>query len=167
MNSILTTLNKQFTDTDSLMYEIKTEDIYENFGYNKEMLDFGNYSSKSKYYDDSNKLVIGKMEDETAGTAIEEFVGLKPKMYSYLVNDNSEHKKAKGVNGNVVATIRHNEYKVVLLNKKCLRHSMNRIQSKDHKIGTYEINKMSLSCFDEKIYIPNNRCDGLALGYHS
>ena len=82
------------------------------------------------------KLVVGKMKDETASVAIEEFVGLKPKMYSYLVDDNSEHKKTKGVNRNVVATINHNEYKDDLLNKKCLRRSMNRIQSKDHKIGT-------------------------------
>ena len=59
--------------------------------------------------------------------AIGEFVGLKPKMYSYLVDDNSEHKKAKDVNKHVVAAIIHNEYKDALLNKKCLRHSMNRI----------------------------------------
>ena len=74
-------------------------------------------------------------------------------MYSYLVDDNSNHKKAKGVNKNVVATISHNKYKDVLLNKKWLRHLMNMIQSKDHKIGTYEINKISLSCFYDKIYI--------------
>ena len=86
-------------------------------------------------------------------------------MYSYLVDDNSEHKKEKGVNKNIVATISHNECKDVLLNKKCFRHSMDRIQSKDHKIGTYEINKISLSCFDDKIYIQENRCDGLALAY--
>ena len=86
-------------------------------------------------------------------------------MYSYLVDDNSEHKKANDVKKNVVATIIHNEYKDVLLSKKCLRHSMNRIQSKDHRIRTYEINKISLSCFDDKIYIQNNGCDGLALGY--
>ena len=86
-------------------------------------------------------------------------------MYSYLVNDNSEHKKVKSVNRSVVATISPNEYKDVLLNKKCLRHSMNRIQSKDYKIGTYEINKISLSCFNDKIYIQNNGYDGLALGY--
>ena len=94
------------------------------------MFDFSNYSTKSKYYDNSNKLVVGKMKDETAGVAIEEFVGLKPKMYLYLVDDYSDHKKAKGVNKNIVATIIHNEYKDVLFNKKCLRHSMNRIQSK-------------------------------------
>ena len=62
------------------------------------------------------------MKDETAGVAIEEFVGLKPKTYSYLVNDNSEHKKAKCVNRNVVATRTHNKYKDVLLNTKCLIH---------------------------------------------
>ena len=81
----------------------------------------------------------------------EKFVRLKPKIYSYLVDDNSVHKKAKGVNKNVVSTISHNEYKDVLLNKKCLRHLMNRIQSKYHEIGTYKINKIPLSCFDDKI----------------
>ena len=86
-------------------------------------------------------------------------------MYSYLVYDNSEYKKARGVNRNVVVTISHNKYKDVLLNQKCLRHSINRIQSKDHKIVTYEINKISLSCFDDKIYIQNNGYDGLALIY--
>ena len=108
------------TDTDSLMYEIKPKDVHEDFSNNKEMLDFSNYSTKSKYYDNSNKLVIGKMKDERAGVAIKEFVALNSKMYSYLVDDKSEHKKAKGVNRNVVATISHNEYKDVLLNKKCL-----------------------------------------------
>ena len=120
------------------------------------MFDFSNYLAKSKYYDNSNKLAIGKINKKATGVAIEEFFGLKPKMYSYLVNDNSELKKGKGVNRNVVATISHNEYKDVSLNKKCLRQSINRIQSKDHKIGTYEINKISLSCFDEKIYVQNN-----------
>ena len=86
-------------------------------------------------------------------------------MYSYLVADNSEHKKAKCVNKNVIAMISHNEYKDVLLNKKCLRHSMNRIQSKDHRIGTHEIDKISLYLFDYKIYIQNNGSDQLAFGY--
>ena len=85
-----------FTDTDSLMYEIKTEDVYKGFSNNKELFDFSNYSSKSKYHDNSNKLVVGKMKDETVGVAIEVFVGLKPKMYSYLVDDISEHEKVKG-----------------------------------------------------------------------
>ena len=61
---------KLFTDTDSLMYEIKIQDVYEDFSNDKEMFDFSNYSAKSKYYDNSNKLVVGKMEDETADLAI-------------------------------------------------------------------------------------------------
>ena len=66
-----------FTDTDSLLYEIKNEDVYEDFSSKKEMFDFSNYWSKSKYYDNSSGLVID-------GVAIEQFVGLKPKMYSSL-----------------------------------------------------------------------------------
>ena len=76
-----------------------------------------------------------------------------------MVDDNSEYKKTKGVNRNVVARISHDEYKDVLLNKKCLRHSMDRIQSKGHRIGTYETNKISLTCFDHNIYIQNNGYD--------
>ena len=75
------------------------------------MFDFRNYLTKSKYYDDSYKLVISKMKGETGGVAIKDFLEFKPKMYSFLVDDNSEHKKAKDVNKNVVATIIHNEYK--------------------------------------------------------
>ena len=77
-------------------------------------------------------------------------------MYSFLVDDSNEHEKAKSVNKNIVARISHSKNKDFLLNNKCLRHSMNRIQSKNHKIKTFEINKISLSCFDDKIYILNN-----------
>ena len=73
------------------------------------------------------------MKDETAGVPIKEFVGLKPKMHSHLADDNNEHKKPKGVNKNVIASISHNKYKNVLLNEKCLRHAMNRIQNKRSK----------------------------------
>ena len=96
---------------------------------------------------------------------IEDFVGLKTKIYSFLVDDNSEHKKGRGVNRNAVATVSYNEYKDVLLSNKCLRHAINKIQIKDHRIGTYKCNKSLLSCFDGKIYIPNNGYDRLDLGY--
>ena len=90
------------------------------------MVDFSNYLAKSKYCDDSTKLVIVKLKNDTGGVVIEECVGLKPKIYWLLV-DKNEHKKAKDVNKNVVATIGRNEYKDVLLKDICLRHSMNRI----------------------------------------
>ena len=95
------------------------------------MFDFSNYSTKSKYYHNSNNLFIDKTKDEIEGAVTEEFVGLKPKLYSFLVR-NGGHKKAKGMNRNVVATVIHNEYEDPLLNNKCIRHSMNKIQSKDH-----------------------------------
>ena len=75
------------------MYEIRTEDVYEDFSSDKQMFDFSNYSIKSKYYDNLNKLNIGKMKDETGGVAIEEYVGLKPKTYSFLI-DNIKKQKA-------------------------------------------------------------------------
>ena len=68
------------TDRDSLMYEIKAKDVYEDFSKDKIMFDFSNYSAGSKYYNDSNKLVFDEIKDETGGVAIKEFVGLKPKM---------------------------------------------------------------------------------------
>ena len=68
---------------------------------------------------------------------------------------------------NVVGTIRQNEYKDVLLNKKCIRHSMKRILSNDHRTGKDKVSKSSLFCLDDKIYIQNNEYEGLALGYQS
>ena len=73
------------------------------------MFDFSNHSTKSKDYDDLNKLGNGKLKDERGGVVIEEFVELQPKMYSFLVDGHS---------WNVVATISYNEYKDLLLNNK-------------------------------------------------
>ena len=87
------------------MYEIKTEGVYEDFSSNKEIFDFSIYSTESKYHDDSNKLIPRKMKDEIRVAAIKTFIGLKPKMYSFL-GGNDEQKKVKGLNKNVVATIR-------------------------------------------------------------
>ena len=70
------------------MYEIKTEDVYEDFSKDKKIFNFCNYSANSKYYDDSNKLVFGKMR-------VEEFDALKPNMYSFLADDINEHKKQR------------------------------------------------------------------------
>ena len=53
------------------MCEVKTEDVPEDFSDGKEMFDFSNYLTKSKYYDNSNKLVVGKIKDEAAGVSIE------------------------------------------------------------------------------------------------
>ena len=98
-----------FTDTDSLMYEIKTEYFYEDFSKDRRM---------PKYYGNSKKLVVGKMKDEIGRAAIKKLVGLKSKMYSFLADDNSGRQKAKGVNKSVVEKITHHEYKDVLFKAK-------------------------------------------------
>ena len=71
------------------MYEFKTEDVYKDFSSDKAMFDFSNYLTKSKYSEDSKKIVTGKIKDESGDVAPEEFVGLKPKIYSFLVDNNS------------------------------------------------------------------------------
>ena len=126
-------------------YEIKS-DVYEEFFKWKYLFDFSNYSKDSKSFDAMNKKVIGKMEAEVGGVIVDEFVGLKSKMNSTKKIDGKESNTAKGVN----LTREFNEFKDILLNKKIIRHKMKRIQAKKHKIETYEIDKISLSCFDDK-----------------
>ena len=79
-----------FTDTDSLMYEIKTEDFYKDMTpYCKEWFDTSNYPKDHPLYSDLNKKVIGKMKDECGGKKISEFVGLRSKLYAYKMLDSS------------------------------------------------------------------------------
>ena len=89
------------------------------------------------------------MNDEVGGVIVIEFVGLKSKMYSMKKIDGKEHNTAKGVS---IAT-EFDKFKDVLFNKKIIRHKMKRIQSKKHKLGTYEIDKIFLPCFDDKRYV--------------
>ena len=89
------------------------------------------------------------MKDEFGGVIVDEFVGLKSKMYSMKKIDGKEYNTAKGVS---IAT-EFKKFKDVLFNEKIIRHKMKRIQSKKHKLGTYEIDKISLSCFDDKKYV--------------
>ena len=114
----------------------------------------------SKYLTRTNKLVIGEKKNETDDVAIEGFSRFKSERYSILI-DNRQNKKAKLHNKNIVTTISNNEYVYVLLINKFTRHLMTRTQSKDYRIRTYIINKISLSFFNGKIYIRNNRYDGL------
>ena len=129
------------------------------------MFDFNDYSLNSKFNDPVNKKVIGKMKDEFKGKIISEFVGFKSKMYSLIAVDSEEVKKAKGVNKNIVKKIRHKEFAEVLFNKKMIRHKMKRIQSKLHRIGTYDVCKILLTCFDDKRYILDDGINSLAYSH--
>ena len=85
-----------YTDTDSFVIYVKTDDIYEDLKELNEYMDFSEYPKDHPNYDASNKKVIGKIKDELKGNRIEEFIGLKPKMYSYRV-DAAESNKTKGI----------------------------------------------------------------------
>ena len=160
-----------FTDTDSLFYQIKSEkDIYEEFWVDRNLFDNSDYPNSSKFFFKDNKKVIGKFKDEAAGKPILEFVGLKSKMYSYLVGESSlkppiEHKKAKGVKKIVVKKeIKHRDYLDVLFNNNIMHHQMNTIRSQLHQINSYHLNKISLSPYDDKRYILDDGITSLAYG---
>ena len=86
-----------FTDTNSLTYEIKSEDSCEGFFKQKHLFDFSNYPKDSKLFDLTNKKIISKMKDKFEGKIVDDFVGLKSKMYSIKNIDCKEFNTTKGV----------------------------------------------------------------------
>ena len=112
-----------FTDTDSLTYEIRSKYIYEEFFKWKDLFDFSNYLKDSKFLDETNKKVIGKMKDEFGGVIVIEFVGLKSNMYSMKKIDGKECNTTKGVS----ISTEFDKFKDVLFNEKIIRHKMKRI----------------------------------------
>ena len=156
-----------FTDTDSLTYEIETVDAYKDFWTDKDMFDNSDYPENSPYYCNTNKKIIGKFKDEACGIPITEFVGLKSKMYSHVKDNEKGGKTAKGIKKNVINNnIRHEDYKRTLLNEEQMHHKMKTIRSQRHQLGSYEINKVSLSCFDNKRYIHDNGTSSYAYGHY-
>ena len=135
-----------FTDTDSLTYEIKSENLYQEVFKWK---DVSNYSKDSNCFDETNKKFIGKMKDVFVGVFVIEFVGIKSKMHSMKKIDGKECNAAKRAS---IAT-EFDKFTDVLFNEKFISHKMKRIQSKKHKLGTHEVKKISLSCFDDKRYV--------------
>ena len=158
-----------FTDTDSLCYHIQTDDVYEDLYNHKDMFDNSDYSKSSKFYFDENKKVIGKFKDEAAGNLITSFVGLKSKMYSYLVElpdgEIKNNKAAKGISKNVTKRdLEHEDYLSCLLNSTIEKHKIKTIRSDHHEVSSSEINKISLSCYDDKRYILDDGITSYAYG---
>ena len=152
-----------FTDTDSLTYEIEAEDIYKEFWNDKDMFNNSDYPESSPYYCNINKKIIGKFKDEACGIPITEFIGLKSKMYSYVKDNEKGERTAKGIKKNAVKNIiKHEDYKSTLINNEQMHHKMKTIRSQRHQLGSYEINKVSLSCFDDKRYIHDNGTNSYA-----
>lgn len=156
-----------FTDTDSLCYEIYTEDIYDDMLHDSFYYDMSDYPENHKAYSSKNKKILGKMKDELSGVPAIEFVGLRSKMYS-LLTENDERKRAKGVQRNVVRhIIKHNDYKNVLFNEERKSVSATKILSTDHELFTVVQRKLALSAYDDKRFILNNKIETLAYGHKS
>ena len=90
-----------YTDTDSLLYEVKTENIMKDLYNNKNLFDLSDVNDK-RYCDDSNKKVIGKFKPEYPNEKIYSFIGLRSKMYSILCESGMESSRAKGITKCVV-----------------------------------------------------------------
>jgi len=156
-----------FTDTDSLCYEIKTEDVYKDMMHDKDLYDFSDYTTDHPLFDTTNKKVIGKMKDEAGGKIITEFVGLRSKMYCITI-DEEDKKRAKGIKKNVVEkTLTIEDYRDALLKKNNVYRTMNIIRSINHDIFSQEINKLALSSYDDKRYVLNDKINTLAYGHYS
>lgn len=159
-----------FTDTDSLCYDVETEDIYNDFHQDVDYFDTSEYPEEHFLYSTRNKKVLGKMKDETHGEAIEEFVGLRPKMYSLLFHQGDEEiekKTAKGIAKRVTQrNIRHVNYKECLFERKRTIHSMKQIRSENHQLYMLNINKIGLSPYDDKRYITEDGINTRAYGHY-
>ena len=159
-----------FTDTDSLCYEIKTDDIYQDMLQDIDLFDTTEYGQNHPLYSLTNKKVLGKMKDETHGIPIQEFIRLRPKMYSILYTENDklvEKKTAKGIKKSVTKRkLRHANYKECLFEKRQTMASMNQIRSERHEIYSIKLNKIGLSPYDDKRYILNDGMNTLAYGHY-
>ena len=156
-----------YMDTDLLIYEIHTEDFYADIaGDVEDRFDTSGYIPDRPLPVEKNKKVIGLMKDELDGRVMKEFVGLRPKMYCYKVED-SELKKCKGIKKCVVKkTMRFENYKKCLFDGIKVYRNQLLFRSTKHKIKTLEVNKLALSREDDKRVIEGNGISSYAVGHY-
>lgn len=156
-----------YTDTDSLTYDIRTEDVYQDMKENLDKFDTSDYGVNNQFdMPLVNKKVVGLMKDENNGKLMKCFVGLKAKLYATMLDDGKETKKAKGIKKNVVNTLRFFDYKNCLDTNQILTKSMYVFRSIKHKIFTQNVTKIALSSDDDKRFINKNDVYTLAWGHY-
>ena len=142
-----------YTDTDSFIIHIITEDFYKDIANDVEKwIDTSNYNENDKrpLPIGKNKKVIGLFKDELGGKIMKEFCGLRAKTYAYLMDD-SENQKAKGTKKCVIKRrVRFENSKDCLFNNKTILKSQQRFKSDCHDVYTEQINKIALRCNDDK-----------------
>ena len=141
-----------YTDTDSVIIHVQTEDIYQDMQANISDYDTSNYPADHPLYSDQNKKVTGKFKDELGGRLMTEFIGIRPKMYSYVGEESG--KRAKGVKKSVLKkTITHEDYRSCLFEKEVFLRDMPSLRSRAHTIYGETVHKVALSPLDTKRYI--------------
>ena len=152
-----------YMDMDSLVYDIKTEDFYEDIANDVEArFDTSGYSKTDfrPLPTSLNKQVIELMKDELGGKIMTEFVALRPKLYSYKKLDGSEDKKCKGIKKCIVKkTLTFEDYKACLFNDSTEYRSQLMFRSAKHEVHTIKVNKVTLNRDDDK---RNSRKDGIS-----
>ena len=156
-----------YMDTDSFIMSIKTEDFYKDIANDVEKRFYtSNFEVDRPLPTGKNKKVIGLMKNELGGKIITEFVALRHKTYSYLVDDCKEDKKAKGTKKCVIKRmIKFNDYKNCLLNGEVVLKSQQRFKSKGHDVYTENINKIALSSNDDKRIVSSDKITSYPYGY--
>ena len=156
-----------YMDTDSLVYNIKTEDFYKDIAGDVDTrFDTSGYEPDRPLPIGKNKKVIGLMKDELGGKIMKEFISLRPKMYSYRVGKD-EPKKCKGIKKCVVKkTISFEDYKRCLLEGTMIHRFQLMFRSKKHNVRTLEVNKLALSREDDK-RVSIDGIASLAMGHYS
>ena len=141
-----------YMDTDSFIMNIKANDFYKDISDDVECkFDTSNYEVKRPLPIGKNKKVIGLMKDELGGEIITEFIALRPKSYSYLIDNDKIDKKAKGTKKCVIKKmIKFDGFKKCLLNYKVILKSQQRFISTKHDVYTEDVNKIALSNDDDK-----------------
>lgn len=153
-----------YTDTDSFVFQVETDDYYEDMKKNLEWYDTSDYLEDNIYQMPRvNKKVLGLFKDELKGELITEFVGLRSKMYSVRTAHEDKMKKAKGVKEYVVKKhIKFKDYKDCLENHSIIIKDQNSFRTKLHRMYTIQQTKIALSPDDDKRYIM--RCDECKTG---
>lgn len=155
-----------FTDTDSLAYSIKTDDIYADLHLHSDQFDFSDYPKDHFCYDPTNSKVLGKFKDENLGILPIEFVGLRAKMYSILEITKKEKSRAKGIKTSFLKHhLRHENYKRALFDQQKTSANFYCIRSQRHQLMTVKIVKDCLNPYDDKRYLLEDNINTLAYGH--
>ena len=146
-----------YTDTDSFISHVETEDLYKDFDDMKEHMDFSGYDKSHPCYDNTNKNVLGKFKDEHYGQIFTRHIGLKPKMYYCETDDKNVLYKGEGIDRQVVRNkLTMGDFLYTLTDNKQSHYTSNKICSKNHQVCSVTINKVGLSNYDNKRYYTDN-----------